>query len=175
MRLVVQRVTRASVSVDEEIVGEISKGLCVLVGIRKDDTPADAEWCRDRILKTNFWPDDQGKPWKRSVATGGYDVLCVSQFTLFAEIKRKKGQKDLDFRNAMGSDAARVFYATFLDDLRTGLAADATLADGRFGAMMDVSLVNDGPVTLSLDSRDGNGLTPVDGPPPPDAATASAG
>ena len=209
MRLVLQRVKRASVTVDEEVVGEIGKGMLVLVGIHRDDVDADAAWCRavhkshidlhaidattctpstrrlldgvrltgrsahrcrERILKTNFWADENGRPWKHSVASLGLDVLCVSQFTLYGELKRKKGRGNLDWRHAMGPEPAKAFYEAFLSDLRRDLPESSKLADGRFGAMMDVSLINDGPVTLSLDSRDGNGLAPVV-PPPSDDAT----
>ena len=169
MRLVLQRVKRASVTVDEEVVGEIGKGMLVLVGIHRDDIAEDAAWCRERILKTNFWADENGRPWKHSVASLKLDVLCVSQFTLYGELKRKKGRGNLDWRHAMGPEPAKAFYETFLSDLRGDLPESSKLADGRFGAMMDVSLINDGPVTLSLDSRDGNGLAPV--VPPADDAT----
>ena len=104
------------------------------------------------------------------MASLGLDVLCVSQFTLYGELKRKKGRGNLDWRHAMGPEPAKAFYETFLSDLRGELPEGSKLADGRFGAMMDVSLINDGPVTLSLDSRDGNGLAPVV-PPPSDDAT----
>ena len=169
MRLVLQRVKRASVTVDEEVVGEIGKGMLVLVGIHRDDIAEDAAWCRERILKTNFWADENGRPWKHSVASLGLDVLCVSQFTLYGELKRKKGRGNLDWRHAMGPEPAKAFYEAFLSDLRGDLPESSKLADGRFGAMMDVALVNDGPVTLSLDSRDGNGLAPV--VPPADDVT----
>ena len=169
MRLVLQRVKRASVTVDEEVVGEIGKGMLVLVGIHRDDIAEDAAWCRERILKTNFWADENGRPWKHSVASLKLDVLCVSQFTFYGELKRKKGRGNLDWRHAMGPEPAKAFYETFLSDLRRDLPESSKLADGRFGAMMDVSLINDGPVTLSLDSRDGNGLAPV--VPPSDDAT----
>ena len=96
----------------------------------------------------------------------------MSQFTLYGELKRKKGRGNLDWRHAMGPEPAKAFYETFLSDLRRDLPESSKLADGRFGAMMDVALINDGPVTLSLDSRDGNGLLPVVPPPrPPDDAT----
>ena len=85
----------------------------------------------------------------------------MSQFTLYGELKRKKGRGNLDWRHAMGPEPAKAFYEAFLSDLRGELPESSKLADGRFGAMMDVSLINDGPVTLSLDSRDGNGLAPV--------------
>ena len=119
--------------------------------------------------QTNFWAGEDGRPWKHSVGSLGLDVLCVSQFTLYGELKRKKGRGNLDWRHAMGPEPAKAFYESFLSDLRRDLPESSKLADGRFGAMMDVSLINDGPVTLSLDSRDGNGLAPV--VPPSDDAT----
>ena len=116
--------------------------------------------CRERILKTNFWADENGRPWKHSVASLGLDVLCVSQFTLYGELKRKKGRGNLDWRHAMGPEPAKAFYEAFLSDLRRDLPESSKLADGRFGAMMDVSLINDGPVTLSLDSGTGTAWRP---------------
>ena len=139
----------------------------LLDGVRL--TGRSAHRCRERILKTNFWAGEDGRPWKHSVASLGLDVLCVSQFTLYGELKRKKGRGNLDWRHAMGPEPAKAFYEAFLSDLRGELPESSKLADGRFGAMMDVALVNDGPVTLSLDSRDGNGLAPV--VPPSDDAT----
>ena len=150
------RQARERDTVDEEVV-EIGKGMLDLVGIHRDDIVEDAAWCRERILKTNFWADENGRPWKHSVASLGLDVLCVSQFTLYGELKRKKGRGNLDWRHAMGPEPAKAFYETFLSDLRGELPESSKLADGRFGAMMDVALINDGPVTLSLDSRDRNG------------------
>ena len=173
MRLVMQRVKRASVTVDERTVGEIGRGLLVLVGIGDTDTEADADWCVQRIVKTQLWPEhpgaareDEGRPWKHSVESAALDVLCVSQFTLYGTLKKKK-KGQLDFHHAMGGDAARAFYGDFLRRLRLSLPDGAALADGEFGARMDVALVNDGPVTLTLDSRVGNGLNPVEPPPPP--------
>ena len=139
----------------------------LLDGVRL--TGRSAHRCRERILKTNFWAGEDGRPWKHSVASLKLDVLCVSQFTLYGELKRKKGRGNLDWRHAMGPEPAKAFYEAFLRDLQGELPESSKLADGRFGAMMDVSLVNDGPVTLSLDSRDGNGLAPV--VPPSDDAT----
>lgn len=98
MRLVLQRVKKASVTVDDRVVGEIGRGLLVLVGIHRDDTIDDAAWCRERVLKTNFWADGDGRTWKASVASLGLDVLCVSQFTLYGELKRKKGRGNLCVR-----------------------------------------------------------------------------
>ena len=173
MRLVLQRVKRASVTVGDRTVGEIGRGVCVLVGIHEDDCAADAAWCVDRVLKTQLWPEavggdggGDGRPWRTSVLAGGLDVLCVSQFTLYGTLKKKK-KGALDFHHAMGPDAARAFYADFLTTLRSAAPPTAKIADGEFGAKMDVSLVNDGPVTLSLDSHEGNGLAPVPRPPPP--------
>ena len=173
MRLVLQRVKRASVTVDDRTVGEIGRGLLCLVGIGDDDSEADASWCVDRIARTQFWPerpgaprDEEGRPWKHSVASMEFDVLCVSQFTLYGALKKKK-KGQLDFHHAMGGDAARAFYAAFLERLREALPPGSALADGEFGARMDVALVNDGPVTLTLDSRAGNGLSPVAPPAPP--------
>ena len=137
------------------------------MGIEEKDTEADASWCMDRILKTQFWPenpgaprDEEGRPWKHSVSSKCFDVLCVSQFTLYGTLKKKK-KGQLDFHHAMGGEAARVFYDTFLENLQKQMPEGAKVANGEFGARMDVALVNDGPVTLTLDSRVGNGLNPI--------------
>ncbi|KAJ1445027.1 D-Tyr tRNAtyr deacylase-like domain-containing protein [Pelagophyceae sp. CCMP2097] len=166
MRLVLQRVHDASVRVGDAEVSRIGRGLVALVGLGPDDTEADLIWCVDRIATTALWPEhvgatEEGKAWHNSVASAGLDVLCVSQFTLFATLKRKKG--GLTFHNAMAPTPARVVYADFLAKVRAALPQCA-VRDGEFGARMNVNLTNDGPVTLTLDSRSGNGLVPINGP-----------
>ncbi|KAL4418846.1 hypothetical protein ABPG77_004443 [Micractinium sp. CCAP 211/92] len=150
MRAVVQRVKSASVEVDGQIVSSIGPGLLCLVGLRDTDTAADADFIARKILGLRMWSNGEGsRAWDQSVVQKGYEVLCVSQFTLFA---RYKGNK-LDFSKAMPPAEARGAYAAFLEGLRRQ-HGEARVKDGVFGAMMDVSLVNDGPVTILLDSAD---------------------
>ncbi|KAG1808565.1 D-Tyr tRNAtyr deacylase-like domain-containing protein [Suillus variegatus] len=138
MRAVVQRVALASVSVDGNVISSISRGLMVLVGI---GTGMD-------ILNIRVF-DANGSMWKSNVKDIAGQVLCVSQFTLMANTT--KGNKP-DFHRAMSSNASRELYATFLEKMRRLYVPDR-IQDGQFGAMMDVSLTNEGPVTLTLDTR----------------------
>ena len=147
MRAVVQRVTSASVSVEGELVSAIGPGLLCLIGLREGDTPADAEFIARKLLNMRLWPSEK-KAWDLSVTAQGYELLCVSQFTLHGRLSGNKP----DFSKAMGPVAARECYAAFLDRLRAGYRADG-VKDGVFGAMMAVDLVNDGPVTFVLDSE----------------------
>ena len=223
VRAVVQRCVSASVRVDAREVSRIKRGLVCLVGLRRGDTREDAEWLAKKIVSARVFEGagEAGKPWAVGVAALGLDVLCISQFTLYASMK---GAKKPSFHNAMGGDEAKPLYELFLDILRreydtaagTGTAAAAAataagggggntitsssfadsdaavsregggdngttldenekkndddrnrgkgsrrrktgaeaIADGVFGAMMAVELVNDGPVTLIFDSQD---------------------
>ncbi|KXS20034.1 D-tyrosyl-tRNA deacylase [Gonapodya prolifera JEL478] len=149
MRLVLQRVSRASVTVDGETVSSIGRGICVLVGIAQDDQEkADADVLAKKLLDIRMWPDGE-KAWAKGVRDIGGEVLCVSQFTLHARLN--KGTKP-DFSRAMKTAQAREFYETFLAKLRS-LYDPEKIKDGVFGAMMSVEIVNDGPVTLVIDSR----------------------
>jgi len=121
----------------------------VLVGIGTDDTPADVESLSNKILGLRVFSDSAGAMWKANVRDVGGEVLCVSQFTLMANTS--KGNKP-DFHRAMGSEASRALYAVFLEKMRSSYDP-SKIQDGRFGAMMDVSLTNEGPVTLTLDTR----------------------
>ncbi|PAV64965.1 hypothetical protein WR25_10274 isoform A [Diploscapter pachys] len=147
MRAVIQRVSNASVSVNSEIVGQIGRGLCVLVGIHKDDKPEDVEYIIRKILNLRLF-HHENKPWDKSVKDLDLEILCISQFTLYGLIKGNK----LDFHNSMSSQAAAEFYATFLQTLKSAYKPEK-VQDGRFGAMMQVDISNDGPVTYNLDSR----------------------
>ncbi|KAI5122218.1 hypothetical protein M0805_002707 [Coniferiporia weirii] len=151
MRAVVQRVTSASVKVDNEIISKISQGLMVLVGIGVDDTEADMQQIANKILSLRVFNDtsDPAAMWKKSVKDIKGEILCVSQFTLMANTT--KGNKP-DFHRAMGGDQSRQLYASLLARLGTLYVPDR-IKDGKFGAMMDVSLTNEGPVTFTLDSR----------------------
>ncbi|OAX41552.1 hypothetical protein K503DRAFT_790705 [Rhizopogon vinicolor AM-OR11-026] len=144
MRAVVQRVASASVSVDGKVISSISRGLMILVGIGTDDTLADVE----TLLNIRVF-DANGTMWKSSVKDIAGEVLCVSQFTLMANTT--KGNKP-DFHRAMSTNSSKDLYATFLEKMRQLYVPDR-IQDGEFGAMMNVSLTNEGPVTLTLDTR----------------------
>eukprot|EP01134_Creolimax_fragrantissima_P002767 CFRG2767T1 len=149
MRAILQRVKRASVTVEDKLTGEIGAGVLVLIGIHKDDQPADAEYIVRKIMNVRLWGNDEGKMWKKSVVQMGYEILCVSQFTLWGGVKQRSQP---DFSKAMSGSSAEPMYRKILEQL--GKQYDASkIKDGEFGAMMDVSLVNDGPVTLQIDSR----------------------
>ncbi|CAL5226948.1 g9832 [Coccomyxa viridis] len=149
MRAVVQRVKRASVEVDGKVVSSIGPGLLCLIGIREGDTPADQEFLCRKLLNFRIWPTDDGvKAWDQSVSQKQYELLLVSQFTLYALAKGNKP----DYHLAMPPTKAKDFYLEFLERLRGEYVADQ-VKDGIFGAMMDVSLVNDGPVTIQFDSE----------------------
>ena len=150
MRIVVQRVASASVTVGGETVGEIGRGLLLLVGVTHDDTEADAKWMADKIAGLRIFEDEAGKM-NRSVLDVGGGVLSVSQFTLYGDCR--KGRRP-NFMEAARPEQAEPLYETLNRYLREhGLHVET----GRFGAMMQVSLVNDGPVTLILDTRDRGG------------------
>jgi D-tyrosyl-tRNA(Tyr) deacylase len=146
MRAVVQRVSRAQVVIDGETVGRIERGLLVLLGITHADTPAAAQWLADKIAGLRIFEDDAGKM-NRDVAEVGGALLVVSQFTLYGNAQ--KGRRP-SFVDAAPPDVAIPLYEAFINALRAqGLPTET----GRFGAMMQVELVNDGPVTLILDSK----------------------
>ncbi|KAI0958051.1 hypothetical protein AcW1_006239 [Taiwanofungus camphoratus] len=149
MRAIVQRVSSASVTVDKEVISSISRGLMVLVGIGKDDTAADVETMCKKILSLRVFSDASGAMWKKSVKDIEGDILCVSQFTLLANTT--KGNKP-DFHRAMGTEPSRQLYSSFLERM-INLYKPDRVKDGRFGAMMDVRLTNEGPVTFTIDSR----------------------
>jgi D-aminoacyl-tRNA deacylase len=145
MRAVVQRVRRARVDVDGTVVGEIGPGLLVLLGVGKNDTGADAEFLAEKILGLRIFSDDAGKM-NRSVAETGGSLLIVSQFTLYGDVR--KGRRP-SFDLAAPPEQARALYEDFVSVARrSGLKVET----GVFQAMMDVSLVNEGPVTLIVES-----------------------
>ncbi len=146
MRAVVQRVSSARVEVDGAVVGEIGPGLMVLVGVGRDDGPADAAWLADKIAGLRIFPDP-GDKLNLSVRDVGGAVLAVSQFTLWGDCGKGKRPS---FSRAAPGPAAEPLFDAVVERLRgQGLA----VATGSFGAMMDVHLVNQGPVTLLLDSK----------------------
>ncbi|MBG89087.1 MAG: D-tyrosyl-tRNA(Tyr) deacylase [Verrucomicrobiales bacterium] len=147
MRVVVQRVSEASVTVGGSVVGKIQRGLLVLVGVEDADGEADAEWLAGKIVRQRIFEDDEGLM-NRSVADVGGGVLAVSQFTLFASTK--KGNRPSFIRSAK-PEVAIPLYEKFVRAVETELGKK--VETGEFGAMMDVALVNDGPVTICLDSK----------------------
>lgn len=147
MRAVVQRVTQATVTVDGAVVGSAGPGVLVLLGVAADDTPADALWLAERVARQRIFEDSSGRMELSLVSVGG-DALVVSQFTLLASTR--KGTKP-SWHRAASPDVAQPLYEDFVRRLQDLLGRP--VSTGRFGAMMQVSLVNDGPVTLLLDSR----------------------
>ncbi len=147
MRVVVQRVSSASVSIDGQIVGAIDRGLLVLLGIATGDTMEDGTWLARKIASLRIFPDAEDKM-NLSVCDAAGRALVVSQFTLIASTR--KGNRP-SFNDSAKPDLAIPLYEDFVRQLETAIGR--SVATGRFGAMMQVSLVNDGPVTLVIDSR----------------------
>lgn len=146
MRLVIQRVTQASVAIEGTVVGEIGTGLMVLVGVREGDTEADMKWLAQKTVNMRIFNDDAGVM-NRSVMDVGGNVLAVSQFTLNASTK--KGNRP-SYIHAAGHDVAIPLYEAYCADVERLIGKP--VARGRFGADMQVSLTNDGPVTIIIDS-----------------------
>ncbi len=146
MRAVVQRVSEASVTVAGEQVSAIGPGFLVLLGVAADDTEADAEWMADKVVGLRVFEDEAGKL-NRSLHEAGGELLVVSQFTLLGDCR--KGRRP-SFSNAATPEPANDLYLKFA---RQAEARGVSVRTGRFQAMMDVELVNQGPVTLLLDSR----------------------
>lgn len=146
MKIVVQRVSQASVKVSGEIVGEISQGLLLLVGIEENDEKEDAEWLSKKILDLRIFSDEEGKM-NRSVKDINGEILCVSQFTLIADYK--KGNRP-SFIKAAKPEKAVPLFEYFKGLIKSsGLKTES----GIFGADMKVCLLNDGPVTIVMDSK----------------------
>ncbi len=145
MRAVVQRVSRAKVTVNEQISGEIGLGLLVLLGVGQEDTEADATYLSEKIAGLRIFEDEHGKM-NRSVQDVGGSVLAVSQFTLYGDVRRGKRPS---FDAAAPPDHARRLYEFFVERIR---AVGLRCKTGRFQEMMQVELVNEGPVTILLDS-----------------------
>src|SRR5690606_25531173 len=140
------------VEVGGEVVGEIGPGLLVLLGVRRGDTPADAAYLAEKVASLRIFPDERGRM-DRSVAAAGGEVLVVSQFTLYGDCSRGRRPS---FDEAAPAGEALPLYREFIGRLKEkGLQ----VAEGRFGAMMEVHLINDGPVTLLIESgRPGENL-----------------
>ena len=148
MRIVIQRVSEASVRVDNEIVGQIDAGMMILLGIEEDDDQSDADWLLQKIVGLRIFNDDEGKM-NKSLAEINGRFLVVSQFTLFASTK--KGNRPSYIRAARPEQAIPL-YEYFLHQLQTMFPGK--IASGKFGADMKVSLINDGPVTIIMDSKE---------------------
>ncbi len=146
MRAVVQRVTRASVHVGDETVGQIGPGLMVLLGVGQGDSDVDARYLADKTTQLRIFEDDAGKM-NRSLIDSGGSMLVVSQFTLLGDCR--KGRRPA-FTAAASPDDANRLYENFVAAV---MAHGVTVETGRFRAMMQVELVNDGPVTMLLDSK----------------------
>ena len=146
MRAILQRVTRARVTVGDEVVGAIERGLLVLLGVAAGDTAEAAHWLADKVVGLRIFADAAGKM-NLDVAEAGGGVLVVSQFTLYGDCR--KGRRP-SFIGAAQPALAEPLYEAFVAAVR---AQGVPAATGRFGAMMQVELVNEGPVTLIIDSN----------------------
>ena len=144
MRVVVQRVSGAAVEVDGETVGKIGRGLLVLAGFADGDTRTELEWVANKVMGLRVFRDEDGRM-NRDVKEVGGELLIVSQFTLYGDVSRGRRPS---FVHAAKPDEARRLYDDFVDICRAGVVPVAT---GRFGARMNVSLVNEGPVTMLID------------------------
>jgi D-aminoacyl-tRNA deacylase len=147
MRVLLQRVSRAKVSVDGEVTGEIGRGLLVFLGAGEGDTDEDLDYLLDKTVNLRIFADEDDKMNLSLLDVDG-EMLVVSQFTLYADTRRGRRPSFVD---AMGAKEAEQMYEAFVD--RAGQQV-SKVATGRFAAMMDVELVNDGPVTIWIDSRD---------------------
>lgn len=146
MRAVIQRVSSASVTVEGEITGEINHGLLVLLGVHHDDGDTEIKWMADKIINLRIFEDDDGKMNRSLLDTGGA-MLVVSQFTLYGDCR--KGRRP-GYSAAAPPEQANTLYEKFIDTVK---ALGIETASGRFQAQMQVSLVNNGPVTLLIDSN----------------------
>lgn len=146
MRAVIQRVSEASVEISNEVVGEIGAGLLVLLGVARDDTRDDADYLAEKITNLRIFADDEGKMNRSLLETGGA-MLVVSQFTLYGDVRRGRRPSYCD---AAEPAKANELYEYFVERVRS---FGVTVETGVFQAMMKVSLTNEGPVTILLDSR----------------------
>jgi D-tyrosyl-tRNA(Tyr) deacylase len=150
VKLVLQRVSSASVTIDDTVRGSIDRGLLILLGVAAGDTEDDARWLAEKAAALRIFPDDAGLM-NCSVRDIGGGLLVVSQFTLIASTR--KGTRP-SFNDAARPELARPLYEFFLRHLESPAALGRPVARGEFGADMQVALVNDGPVTLVIDSRE---------------------
>ncbi len=146
MRAVIQRVKESSVTVKNEIIGKIGRGLLVLLGVANEDKADDAEYLADKITNLRIFEDDKGKMNRSLLETGG-EMIVVSQFTLLGDCR--KGRRP-SFMNAADPEKANKLYEHFVKEVRQ---KGVSVKTGRFRAMMEVSLINDGPVTIILENK----------------------
>jgi D-tyrosyl-tRNA(Tyr) deacylase len=144
MRLVLQRVSSAAVRVNQELLGQVGRGYCILVGLTHTDTSADVQWMAEKVVGLRLFADGEGKM-NLGLAEIGGAVLVISQFTLYGNAE--KGRRP-SFIDAARPEVAEPLYEVFVARLR---ALGVAVATGRFGAMMEVEIHNDGPVTLVLE------------------------
>jgi D-tyrosyl-tRNA(Tyr) deacylase len=147
MRAVVQRVSSARVRIDDRVAGAIGRGLLILVGVARDDSAEDVAYVARKVLDLRVFEGPDGKPMDRSVVEIDGAILVVSQFTLYGDVRRGRRPS---FDHAARPEDARALYEDFVRELR---AAHTPVATGEFQAMMQVELVNDGPVTMLVDSK----------------------
>lgn len=146
MRVILQRSKQASVTVDGQVTGAIQKGYVLLVGITHSDTEEDIAYVAKKITDLRIWEDEDGKM-NRSIAAAGGDILSISQFTLYADTRKGKRPS---FVEAARPEQAKPLWEAFNEQLKAnGLHVET----GIFGAMMDVALINDGPVTITIESK----------------------
>ncbi|KAI9368559.1 D-Tyr tRNAtyr deacylase-like domain-containing protein [Aspergillus egyptiacus] len=150
MKAVIQRVKSASVTVDGQLISKIGRGLLVLAGVGREDTEKEIDTMINRILKARLFPGESDKQWKRNIQDIDGEVLCVSQFTLFGQLKKGKQP---DFHEAANADTARKLYDYFFRRLGESYKPEK-VKNGVFQAMMDVELINDGPVGVDYRSED---------------------
>lgn len=151
MVALVQRVSSASLTVDSKTIGAIDAGLLVLLGVREGDTQAEGEWLANKVANLRVFPDADGRMDESVLDTGG-DVLVVPQFTLYGDVS---GGHRPSFTEAAAPGPAQDLYLDFVDRLEERL--DRSVPTGEFGAMMDVQLTNDGPVTLWIERNPEDG------------------
>ena len=150
MKALLQRVTSASVTVNGEVISSIGKGLCVLVGIHRDDSEQQMEHIVRKVINYRVFDDPEtGRRWDKSAKDLDLEILCVSQFTLYHVVKGNKP----DFHLSMQAEKSKAFYERFLERLRSSHQRPDAIKDGEFGAMMEVNIVNDGPVTVEIESQ----------------------
>lgn len=141
MKFVIQKVKEASVKVENNIVGSIQEGILVLIGFCPGDDKKNIKFAANKLLSLRLWDDEKGRKWASSIKDKNFGLLLVSQFTLYSILKGNKP----DFHNAMNPSEAIILYDLFLEELKK---EHNKVESGIFGAMMDVSLINDGPVTI---------------------------